>query len=141
MTDVSDLALIRLHFTGRVFETLDQLEMSSLETAAELYVNYETYGLQLENSLFENPSLTLVQNVPNPWNNTTELKFFTDKDDQLSINVFDVTGKRLISQQDFYSAGWHSITFDAIQFPARGIYYIELSNKETTLRNKMILVK
>ncbi len=132
--------LLEFTFNGKAFDSNEQLDVNSKITNAELYSANQIRGLELRTEFEQARQLTLFQNVPNPWRNNTQIKFSVVDSDELTMKIFDVAGKLILNTTKTYLPGIHTVELTSNQFPARGIYYIELSNSETTVRNKMILI-
>ncbi len=78
-----------------------------------------------EEELFvENPvSFELQQNFPNPFNPSTTIQFSLPEPGTVTLQVFDVTGRRVTTllNESSRSSGNHSISFDASRL-ASGVY-------------------
>jgi len=86
-------------------------------------------------------SYVLHQNYPNPFNPTTTIRFDLPHADQISLNVYDLSGKlvqNLVDHQP-YPAGTHQIEWDASDLPSGVyIYQLETLNSELeTLNSKL----
>jgi len=84
----------------------------------------------------------LYQNFPNPFNPVTKIKYDILKNSEVSIKVYDVSGKEIYTLvSEFQSPGTYEKIWDASGF-ASGIYFYELSvdNKITDVK-KMIVIK
>lgn len=69
------------------------------------------------------PSFNLAQNYPNPFNSSTRIEFSLANPGNVSLNVYDVTGRlvtRLTSDR-VYQRGIHTVTFNAGSL-ASGVY-------------------
>lgn len=87
--------------------------------------------------------VTLDQNYPNPFNPSTTIRFELPTDQQVTLQVYDVTG-RLVStlvRNQWMSAGAHHVSFEAGRL-ASGMYLyrMQLGNGQV-LSRKMTLVK
>jgi hypothetical protein len=88
----------------------------------------------------------LAQNYPNPFNPTTTIKFSIAKTGNVSIKIYDMTGrlvKTIINQNmtpGKYDVKWTS-TNDNNQFVASGVYFYRIETSEFTDTKKMVLVK
>jgi hypothetical protein len=83
----------------------------------------------------------LYQNYPNPFNPVTKIKFDISKSANVTLKIYDVTGKEVLKITDaFMSAGTYSYQWNATGF-ASGIYFYKLVSGEYTEVKKMILVK
>lgn len=86
---------------------------------------------------------TLAQNYPNPFNPITNIQFELPAEQQVTLNVYDITGRIVASlaNNQRMSAGTHTISFDASRL-ASGIYMyrMQLEHGESFTR-KMTLIK
>jgi len=86
-------------------------------------------------------STKLHQNYPNPFNPTTTISFELSEDSPVSLSVYDVLGREMMTIASAqFAAGTHSISFDASTL-ASGIYLYRLQTSNTVLTRKMSLVK
>ncbi len=87
-------------------------------------------------------NIDLKQNFPNPFNNSTNIKYKTEKTSNIKLIIFDITGKKittLINKKQ--SKGNYEIRFDGNNLSS-GIYFYSLlfdGNRMGT--KKMILLK
>lgn len=83
----------------------------------------------------------LDQNYPNPFNPSTLIRFSLPKAQTISLEVYDMTGKRVASLiNGRVEEGINSIPFHANNL-ASGIYFYKLTAKDFTQTKKMILIK
>lgn len=84
---------------------------------------------------------TLSQNYPNPFNPSTKIDFALPTAGRVMITIYNQLGQKVgdIADQD-YSAGYHSIDFNASNL-ASGIYYYRISAGNFVQTKKMILLK
>ncbi len=84
----------------------------------------------------------LEQNQPNPFNQTTWIKFSLKKAGKINLDVFDVLGKKvaaLYNNEEFHQGNFDYI-FNATAFDLKpGIYYYSISCDEYALTKKMIV--
>ncbi len=88
----------------------------------------------------------LKQNYPNPFNPSTEISFSLPKASQVTIEVFNVLGKRVATLlSGFHEAGTSTVTWDAVtddgQAVASGMYFYRLNAGNFTQTRKMVLLK
>lgn len=85
--------------------------------------------------------VSLYQNYPNPFNPTTKIAFSLPIESWVTIEVFDVSGRKISTLTDrFYASGTHFTTFDARNLSS-GVYIYRLSTPGYTLNQKMVLTK
>ncbi len=84
---------------------------------------------------------SLEQNYPNPFNPVTSIHYQLAEDVQVSLKVYDVTGKEiatLVNRKQ--NAGNHTIEWNASQYSS-GVYFYRLTAGKFTEIRKMILIK
>jgi hypothetical protein len=94
-------------------------------------------------------SFSLLQNFPNPFNPSTNIRFALPEEGLVTLRIYDVTGREVsvLVNNVYYNAGVFSSSFDASAFGlASGVYFYRLDvNRDN--RNiyseikKMVLVK
>ena len=79
---------------------------------------------------------------PNPFNPSTELTYSIQSSGDVTLDIFDITGKEVSTLIDgFQSAGSHNITWNAENFPS-GIYFARLSSVNgQSQTQKLVLMK
>ncbi|MEO8209487.1 MAG: T9SS type A sorting domain-containing protein [bacterium] len=83
----------------------------------------------------------LSQNYPNPFNPTTKIDFNLPVDENVSIKVFDMTGKELKTIiNEFRAAGYYSIDFNGSELSS-GIYFYTFQSGNFNVTKQMMLIK
>ncbi len=83
----------------------------------------------------------LDQNYPNPFNPSTMVAFNLPEAGEVSLAVYDVTGKKIMEAvKGYFAAGKHSVKLDMSSLPS-GMYLYRLVSGEFTATKKMILEK
>jgi len=88
----------------------------------------------------------LLQNVPNPFNPTTTIRFDLPARSRVTLTVFDVNGRliRVLVDRDL-DAGTRSVTWDGRDSMGRsaasGVYFYRLETPNYGESRKMILLK
>ena len=99
-------------------------------------------SLEIQNRVSENAhDFELLQNVPNPFNTTTEIGFVLPGHENVSLRVMDVTGKVLIIKTGKYKKGYNSITLNESELNGSGILYYQLDTERNSASKKMIIIK
>ena len=85
---------------------------------------------------------SLMQNYPNPFNPSTKIRFAIPKTSNVTIEVYDITGKLVatLARNESVSPGVKEVEFDGSNL-ASGIYLYTLKAGEFLETKKMILVK
>lgn len=94
----------------------------------------------------QSKDFTLLQNFPNPFNNSTRIRFLLQEAGEVRLTIFNLQGKeirRLIN--NFQPAGAHEISWDgrdqAGEFVPSGIYYCQLRAGSEVRSRKMSLIR
>jgi flagellar hook assembly protein FlgD len=88
----------------------------------------------------------VLQNRPNPFTGTTELRIGLLSESNVSIEVYDVAGRRVrVQSLGTQSAGWNAIPFDGRDDAGRplasGVYFYRVTANGTTVTHKMVITK
>lgn len=122
-------------YADAVMLLLDRKKSPTVEIDAVITSNEE-----LRNEI---PSgYKLQQNYPNPFNPTTKIGFTLPTSSRVTLEVFDILGRRvaLLEDQRIFAAGSHQVTFDANKL-ASGVFIYRFKAGDITMSKKMILVK
>ncbi len=120
------------------------LGMTSFITSSEAYTaDYEVLDVSLalledDGSLAE--GLQLFQNKPNPFNNTSIIGFNIPKSGAVSLSVFDITGKKVVTIDDNYTKGYHEISLNKSYLNGSGLYYYQIELEGERAMKKMLLI-
>lgn len=127
--------------SGRMNATISGTRASLLSSsgcAAPIVENQEETN---DNISLSPDKFALNQNHPNPFNPTTSISFNLPAAGQVSLKVFDISGKEVAGLVDNYlEAGRHSINFDASALSS-GVYYYKLASGNNVSMRKMLLIK
>ena len=86
-------------------------------------------------------SFKLWQNYPNPFNPATKIQYSINKNEFVSLKVYDVLGNEVaVLLNEEKDAGFHTALFDGTNL-ASGTYIYRLQAGENVLVKKMILMK
>ena len=83
----------------------------------------------------------LKQNYPNPFNPSTVIEFSIPVEGNVSLTVYDMTGKEITKIVNGYKLkGNYSVNFDASELSG-GVYFYELKSEGFTQTKKMLMIK
>jgi hypothetical protein len=83
----------------------------------------------------------LKQNYPNPFNPSTVIQFSIPVDGNVSLTVYDITGKEVTKIVNGYKPkGNYSVNFDGSELSG-GVYFYELKTEDFTQTKKMLMIK
>ncbi len=102
-----------------------------------------TYSLETTVDVGVAPRVfTLSQNYPNPFNPATTIEFTLEKDGRVSLQVYDILGRRVATLLDENrGAGeYQQVVFKAARL-ASGIYLVRLESEGRHKMLKMLLMK
>jgi len=115
------------YFSGTVYYRLKQTDYNG---------NFKYIALSSVNANCSNQS-NLLQLINNPADNKISLYFSLPYEDKTVISVFDLTGKKILEDDFIASEGNNLFTLD-ISSLQKGIYFISLTNKDFSVRQKFI---
>ncbi len=97
-------------------------------------------GVDTNNVALPNNYLTLTS-YPNPFNATTEIKYYLPTNQNIKLDIYDLLGQKVETLYDgTQTAGYHSINWKAKNQPS-GIYFCRLSSGSISVIKKMTLLK
>jgi hypothetical protein len=89
----------------------------------------------------------LHQNIPNPFNPVTTIRFDLARSDQVSLRVYDAAGRQVRTLLDTsLPAGWnHRVTWNGLDENGRrvasGVYFYRLSAGDFSCTRKLVVLK
>ena len=114
-------------------------------------VEYESAGsrsLLFQTDAVETPAmpLSLEQNVPNPFNPVTEIRYYLPVAVEVRLEIFDISGRLVMTLADGRQAkGWQTARWDGSDAGGRsvasGVYFYRLRAGREILSKKMILLR
>ena len=83
----------------------------------------------------------LYQNVPNPFNGTTTIKFYVPENAEVAISVYNMLGEHVADVvNDIFNTGKHEVTFNASNL-GQGTYFVRMTTEGFTATKNMNIVK
>ena len=89
---------------------------------------------------------TLYQNVPNPFNPLTTIKYYLPEESRVILEIYDVTGRRisrLVNERQnrgYYTKEWNGLD-DKGNAVVSGLYFYRLIAGKETISRKMVLIR
>lgn len=113
-----------------------------LFTAASTNFNFSTSEI-VDIEVVDRESGTILgQNLPNPFASQTVIPFYLASANQVSLEVFDLTGKRVavLLEGEELKEGWHEVEFE-VDGLASGVYWYRLRTEDVVLGKRMVLTR
>jgi hypothetical protein len=108
---------------------------------SEVITAVETDVMERPTGINEASSLKGLNIYPNPFEVSTTINFDLDKDQMITINFYDVTGKVVQSvPSTVYTNGNHMVTFDGSSLEG-GLYYVNIIAEDGIITRKIVLNK
>ena len=137
ITTIDSVKIVVKSFTGNIGNVsvagLAEIELSARVSSIDLTGIHEPVASAAD--------FRLDQNYPNPFNPSTLIRFSLPKAQNITLEVFDITGRNvatLISGR--VESGMNSIPFYSRNLPS-GIYFYKMTAQSFTQTKKMILLK
>lgn len=83
----------------------------------------------------------LFQNVPNPFDNQTAIRFRLPEASQATLTIVDVSGKAVKVIEGRYPAGYSEVRLNRSELPSEGMLYYRLETPAFSATRSMTLVK
>ena len=118
-------------------EVMDLIGFEDNASVTIIAQNYSAVGQM-------NPSVPASFNLavyPNPFNATATISFSLDRESNISLTVFDVSGREAASLvTGHWSLGKHEVTWNAEGMPS-GLYFVRLQHQDGFQVHKLMLLK
>jgi arylsulfatase A-like enzyme len=125
----TNLAMTDLDDDERSLMEWHKLELLKLLNISALHINNPT----------KSPKFNLYQSYSGASNRTTKIEYTLSKETQVSIEVYDVNGKKLLRLvNESKPAGKYNISFNSSELP-RGLYFCKMTTAMLSQTKKMML--
>lgn len=137
-----DIVLFVIKFKAiKSNNAISTLSINSDITKTEAYNgSLEKLGLELEYR-FDNTGFELLQNRPNPFSHSTEIKFNLPNESQFSLDIYDFNGRLVYNTTGNAQKGMNSLQIEKSNLDVSGVLYYTLSTKNYTATRKMVVIK
>ena len=98
-----------------------------------IYLRYRNNDVVLDR--FE-----VYQNTPNPFNSVTMIKFNIPKNENVSLDIYDLNGKLIYNLSRDFEKGINNFKVSNSSFTANGVYYYTIKVAGNAITKKMILI-
>ena len=140
-------SLFKIKFKAKSNSILSNvLTINSAYTSAEAYtssMDQKAVNLEYNDSreaIIVN-EYQLEQNVPNPFETYTKIKFSLPKSEEATLTVYGYQGKILWQQTKLFPSGRHEITLDNNDLNHTGLMYYTLKTENFSCTKKMFLIR
>jgi len=89
-------------------------------------------------NLIKKEELSVLQNIPNPFNQKTTIKYFSPNNNNVSLVVYDILGNIVYNKVYDSARGNNSINFERGNL-RNGVYIYELRNGNKIVRKRMVI--
>ena len=133
LNEVKNENIVSLHRTKLVPEIYTN-EGNQVVTNS---VKIESRNAGLEHS----DKFELFQNVPNPFNTSTIIGFNLPTAEQVTLKIYDLTGKQVYQTKGHYVKGYNTINLEVSTLNLNGVLYYQLDTENYSATRKMIVIK
>jgi len=134
--------LFTLKFRALNSGSTNLISFNSDITKSEAYdSSYEVFNVELEYRNEGNNVFVLMQNTPNPFSNSTVIRFSNPNEGSYILSVFDLNGKLVYKTGGFAQKGMNSIKIDKSNLNVSGVLYYTVSTDTNTATKKMVMLK
>lgn len=109
--------------------------------AFDIYGNTMEVELAARSADAQFDKFTLFQNKPNPFTSATEISFYLPSPQDVQLNIYDVTGKIILSKSTYFGEGVQSFNIDNDELAVSGVLYYEVSAGPYRSTMKMISIR
>lgn len=82
--------------------------------------------------------ISSLRSYPNPFTNETRISFLSESAGPVSLDIFDIRGKKVHSEERILRAGENEFVFNGSHLP-EGTYIYGLSGKDANMMNKFTI--
>ena len=136
----NDVVTVEGIYTYKIIAVYEQGQSESIEIEVNVIDITDTSDLPV-NYIDE-----LICNYPNPFNPTTTIKFSTEKQGNVSIDVYNIRGQKVVTLLNgTLEAGEHSVVWSGFDESGRsvgsGVYFYHMRKDDFSEMKRMVLMK
>lgn len=113
---------------------------SASDTESSLPYNSLKDLLPTNLAAMEKPETVLLQNVPNPFQNSTKIGFYLHEPTEAVMTIRDAKGSIIYRLKANYDKGWNQLDIDAGELNASGVLYYTLETPRFAETKKMVVL-
>ena len=138
-----DEVLFTLKFkANKVGKLQNLLTLTSDITRKEAYnADLEVMNVELKYRNAEADEFALYQNSPNPFSVYTDINFNLPENSEITMSVYDLTGKVIKVIHGQYDKGMNTIRIKKSDLNVSGVLYYRLETEGFTATRKMVIIK
>lgn len=122
-------------------EQLQTLECALQASENSGYVQDELVLVTAVEITSSSKSLALFNSVPNPAESTTEIGYYSNKQQQLSLSLFNILGEQIMQLNDgIATEGYHAVQVDLTKL-APGSYFYVLKSETEKITKRLEVIK
>ena len=110
-------------------------EVTSIISACHLLED-EVIGI----SSLNDSEYQLTQNIPNPFDQTTQISAYAPRKEKGIVKVFDQAGRLLFKKELQLKSGWNTFTINSDEIPDQGLYFYSFRTANFFEVRKMIKI-
>ena len=142
---IKNQPLFEAVFTARTnSDLINSISITSEITKSEAYnADLDIIGIILDLNREENDSskgIELYYNSPNPFSGSTEINFYVPESSDVTLRVFDVSGREILSVKEEYGKGNNAILLNADDIDQSGMLYYQIEVGNEVRTSKMIKI-
>jgi len=137
-----------LYYDVRAYYTIDETEAdpSLLAVFGDYDIPVFLHNDSTITYQFKEESDQDVSISPNPFNPSTTIKFFVEKDGEINASVFDINGRLVKNlRSGFHQKGSYSLKWDGTDYNgnhlASGLYFLHYVSNNMSMTKKLFLIK
>ena len=139
-----DEPLFTITYLAHQSGIIDQaIELQPERLAPEVYrAQDQVAAIQLRYDRAQAPvaQFELFQNQPNPFATYTDIRFYVPQSSEVTLRVWDATGRVLVDQQNSFAKGVQHIRLEKELIGTQGILYYQIQSGSFTATRKMIRI-